>query len=217
MSTVIRRATEADKDFLITSIIEAEKSGSDVISYCAIFSITEPELRELLGNILDEDIEGQELCIPNFLIAEVNGEKAAAISGWVKQDMGMAGTMLKGNLYMYFLGQEKMISAAPSLTLMNEVNIDRENDTLQLECVYTNPAFRGRGLSRQLIDEHIRLQQAEGIPFSKVQIQLLKNNESAIKAYQKGGFSIVMEKKAADTAILKLLPCDTKILMEKHI
>ena len=217
MDINIRQATEADKDFLIESIIEAEKSGSDMISDCAIFSITEDDFRTALSSMLDEDMEGQELNISGFLIAEVDGEKAAALNTWVENASGMSSSMIKSNLLMYFLDRQAIINAAPAMALMNEVNIHRDSNALQIESVYTAEKYRGLGLTSKLINEHIRLKQAAAVPFNKVQVILLKNNEAAQKAYQKAGFAIVAEKHCTNPAILNLMPCDTKILMEKQL
>jgi len=217
MSTMIRPATPADKDFIITAIVEAEKSGSDLISYCAIFSITEAGLRKILGDILDEDIKGQELCLSNFLIAEVDGEKAAAISTWIEKENGMASNMIKSNVLMFFIDREILLNATPLFSLMNEISIARQENALQIECVYSSEGFRGRGLTWQLIDEAVKLKTKSGPKFNKVQVILLKNNEKALNAYRKAGFTVVQEKQCADKAILQILPGDTKILMERNI
>ncbi len=217
MNSTIRRATENDKDFLITSIIEAEKSGAGIISYCAIFSITEDVFRGVLSNMLDEDVEGQELCISNFLIFEIDGERAAAVSAWVEGAGGIPSNIIKSNLLMSFIDRQVLLNAAPALGLMNEINIARTGNALQIECVYTAAKFRGMGLSGRLINEHIRLQQNEGMPIDKVQVILLKNNSSAVKAYEKAGFSVTTEKKCSDKAIFNLLPGDTKVLMERKL
>ncbi len=217
MDISIRKATEDDKDFLITSIIEAEKSGGDVISYCAIFNITEAELRTALSHILDEDMQGQELSISGFLVAEADGEKAAALSTWVEKANGMSSSMIKSNLLMYFIDREKILAAAPNLSLMNEVAIMRDEYALQIECVYTAPKYRGKGLTSKLIAEHVKHRLEEGMTFNKVQVILLKNNEAAQKAYAKAGFAIREEKKCSNRAILHLLPCDTKVLMQKEL
>ena len=129
----------------------------------------------------------------------------------------MSSTMIKSNLLMYFIDRQKILNAGPAMALMNEINIHRDDNALQIECVYTAPKYRGLGLSSKLIGEHIRRKQEAAIQFDKVQVILLKNNEAAQKAYSKAGFSLVSEKRCADPAILKMLPCDTKILMEKEI
>jgi ribosomal protein S18 acetylase RimI-like enzyme len=217
MNISFRSAAPSDKDFLITTIIEAEKSGSNIISYCAIFSINEEELKALLGRILDEDIEGQELYIPGFLIAEVDGEPAAAISAWIENETGMSSNIIKSNLLMYCLDRDTLINATPALQLMNEINVPRSAGALQIESVYTAEKYRGLGLVSKLVDEHIRRNREAGKVFDTAQVILLQNNVSARKAYEKTGFAVVKEKTCADKAILKLLSCDTKILMEKKI
>ncbi len=217
MNINVRKAVINDKDFLITSVIEAEKSGSDIISYCALLSISEQTFREILSNILDEEIGGQELCIGNFLIAEIDGEPAAALSAWIEKEDGMASSMIKSNLLMYLMDREILLNAAPSLSLMNEINIDREAGALQIECVYTVEKYRGYGLSGQLIEEQIRRKQESGKSFEKVQVILLKSNQAAKRAYEKSGFSLLEEKQCANKDILKLLPCDIKILLERKL
>jgi len=217
MSMTIRQATAEDKDFLIEAIMEAEKSGSETISYCAIFSISEDRLREALANMLDEEMEDQELYIPNFLVADVDGKPAATISGWIEKKNGMASSIIKSNMLMYSLDRDILLAAAPHLGLMNEVSITRSENALQLECVYTKPEFRGRGLAASLLEAHIKRVKEEGEPVDTAQIILLKNNTGAIKAYEKAGFSIVTEKTCNDDAILKLLPGNTKIMMERKL
>ena len=118
---------------------------------------------------------------------------------------------------MYFIDREKILAAAPNLGLMNEVAIQRDEHALQIECVYTAPKYRGMGLSSKLIEEHIKQRQAAGMTFNKVQVILLKNNDAAQKAYAKAGFTVKEERKSSNRAILKLLPSDTKILMQKQL
>lgn len=217
MNVTFRRATAEDKEFLIDAIIEAEKSGTDTISYCAVFSISEAELRDTLSNILDEDMAGQELYIPGFLIAEVDGVPAATISGWVEKEEGMASSMIKSNLFMYHTDREVLMKAVPAMTLVNAVNIDREPMALQLECVYTAEGYRGIGLVSRLIEQHILACRQEGKEIRKAQIILMANNTPAIRAYSKAGFSIVKEKKSDKPEITNLLSCDTKIMMERNL
>lgn len=217
MNIEIKKGTLADKDFIIKSIIEAEKSGSDMISYCAIFKITKEKLYELLSNFLDEEMEGQEICASHFLIAFCDGEPAAAISAWIENAEGMKSAMLKSNLLMYYLDREIIEAAVPAINLMNQINILRTDGALQIECVYTAEKFRGMGLASRLIEEHISINKSLHPELKMVDIILLGNNEAAQKAYAKSGFKIVAERKCSDPEILKLLPCDTKVLMQKTL
>lgn len=212
----IHRATADDKDFIIESILAAEKSGTDLLSYCAIFNLTEKEFTHILGQILDEDLTGQELCFSGFLIAQVNGMNAAAICSWAEGDEG-ASSLIKANTLMYFIGKEKFMAAMPALKLLEQVNIERTAGAIQLESVYTKTEFRGLGLSKLLIDAHIAEHKARNPGINKAQIILMNTNVSAIKAYEKAGFHVVQQKNTSDNSILKFLPGNSKLLMEKTI
>jgi len=212
----IKQATSADKDFIIETIIEAEKSGTDLLSYSAIFNITEQEFIYLLGQILEEDMIGQELCVSGFLIALVNGKYAAAICSWVEGEEGLS-SMLKANALMYFLGKEKFLAAANAIKTIEELNIPREPGAIQLESIYTKKEFRGLGLSKKLIDEHINRHKLRLSAVSKAQIILMQNNLSATITYEKAGFHKYLEKTATTINIEKFLPGNSKLLMEKII
>ena len=77
---ILRPATIYDAPFLAETIIEAEKSGTDKLSYSTIFGLTEDEVHKYLIDILEEEIDGCELSISSFTIAESKGKVAAALS-----------------------------------------------------------------------------------------------------------------------------------------
>ncbi len=105
---IIRKANTADIPFLSRAIREAEKGGTYVLSYCRIFGITEDELDKLLLDMLAEDLEGQEICISGFRIAEIDGQPVAAVCGWIEAESGMSSGMLKGSLLMQYMGADKI-------------------------------------------------------------------------------------------------------------
>jgi len=217
MSISIRQATVADKAFVMTAITEAEKSGGNTVSYCNLLGITEQEFSDMLSNMLDEEIEGQELYIPGFLIALVNGIPAAASCSWVEQGGNMASSTLKSNLLMYHTNRSVLLAAMPAIAALKDVNIDRTQGTLQIESIYTSPHYRGKGLTGMLINEHLAQHKTTIPAVTKAQITLLGCNEAARSAYTKAGFVQVQEKKSDNPIILKLLFCNRKIMMEKTI
>ncbi len=217
MSITTRQATVADKAFVVTAITEAEKSGGNTVSYCNLLDITEQEFSDMLSNMLDEEIEGQELYIPSFLIALVDGIPAAASCSWVEQGGNMASSTLKSNLLMYHTNRSVLLAAMPAISILKEVNIDRTPGALQIESIYTSPQFRGMGLSGMLITEHINRHKTTNPAVNKAQITLLGCNEAARSAYTKAGFVLAQEKKSDNPIIFKLLFCDRKIMMEKTI
>jgi len=150
----IRKATEKDIPFLIETIIAAEKSGTETIAYCSIFSLGKEEFTELLKNILEEDIQGQELCVSDFLIAEEKGISVGACCGWIEGENGTSSS-LKANILHYFLGEEKIAEAQGIMKIADALHIEREADALQLESIYIRTEYRGKGILQVLYDTFI--------------------------------------------------------------
>ncbi|PIP77706.1 MAG: hypothetical protein COW85_07645, partial [Ignavibacteria bacterium CG22_combo_CG10-13_8_21_14_all_37_15] len=71
---VVRNATPLDINFVIETIIEADKSGTPMSSACNILNLSEEEYKGILKDILNENIEGQEFSLSGFLIAELDGK-----------------------------------------------------------------------------------------------------------------------------------------------
>ncbi len=212
----IRKANEKDIPFLREAIIEAEKSGTEKISYCKIFSINEEKLHEMLYQVLMEDIEGQELCINHFLIAEVDNEYAGACSAWIEGIDGSLSSIIKANILFYFLGDKICNRAAGNLKLMEDINIVREKNAIQIESVYVKENYRGLGIANQIIKEHIKNLVNNNNTINKVQIILVKTNDNAYKAYNKLGFKTTVEKCSDKPEILNLLPSNCRIMMEMN-
>jgi ribosomal protein S18 acetylase RimI-like enzyme len=212
----IRKATEKDIPFLREAIKEAEKSGTDKISYCTLFSITEEKLDEIIYQVLMEDIEGQELCVSHFLIAEVENENAGACAAWIEGLDGSPSSIIKANILFYFLGDKICNRAAANLKLMEDININREKNAIQIESVYVKEKYRGMGIANQIIGEHVKFLATKNNTINKVQIILAKTNDKAYKAYQKFGFKTIIEKCSDKPEILNLLPSNCRIMMEMN-
>lgn len=214
---VIRKAEQKDAGFIIDAIIEAEKSGTDKLSYCNIFEISESELRSVLKNILEEDIEGQELCLSGFMVAEFEGKIAGAVCSWVEAFEGSPSSIIKANVIHYFIKKESIEKASGKRETLEELNIEREAGTIQIESVYVHNNFRGMGVSGMLILENIKKHLCEDDKIEKVQIQVAGNNEAALRSYRKLGFEIKKEKVCNNKKILDILPSDSKVMMEVSI
>ncbi|MCK9426822.1 MAG: GNAT family N-acetyltransferase [Ignavibacteriaceae bacterium] len=212
---VIRNAASQDIDFIIETIIEAEKSLTNKISYCNIFSLTEDELISIFRDILSENVTGQELCYSDYLIAEINGEYAGACGAWVEGANGSSSAVLKADILFGFIPHEKIRDAKRFFTTLQELNIKREKDTLQIANAYVNEKFRGKGLVGKLINEHIKIQKELFPQLKKAQLRPTITNESAFKAYNKLGFELIYEKSTEDEKVLDYLPARGKYLMEK--
>lgn len=216
-SIEIRAAQEIDIPFLIDSIIAAEKSGTRRLSYSTVFGIEEAELREVLADILAEDVTGQELCFSGFLIAYQGSARAGAVCSWVEGVGAKSSTILKGSLLIHFLGRERIMAAAENLKALEELALARTAGALQLESVHVVAAYRGQGISAQLLAAHQVRASRSSLAVSTAQIILAKTNDAARISYERAGFATVRECKSENPRLIELLPAASRIMMERQI
>lgn len=214
-SVNVRPADESDIQFIAKAIIESEKSGTDIFAYSKIYEIDEQSFFELLVNMISEDIEGQEICVSGFLIAEINNERAACCCAWVEGTIGMNSAMIKSNLMSAFIPRENLMKAAAKSTLLNQIFIERTKNAIQIESVYTVDKYRGIGLSSLLINEQIKRLKKDNILLAELIVSGV--NKNAIKVYQNIGFKISQSKCCNDKNINQFLPSETVILMRKSL
>jgi hypothetical protein len=92
-----------DIDFIIETIIESDKSSTNVISACNIFSLTELEYKGILRNILLSNVESNEYSLTGFLIAEIKNKKLGALASWVEGIDGKSNSFIKSSLIFAFV------------------------------------------------------------------------------------------------------------------
>lgn len=211
-----RQATEKDIPFLIDTIIAAEKSGTDRLSYATLFDISEQEVMVILAQILEEDMAGQELCVSGFIIAEVNGQFVGACNAWIEGEVGKS-ALIKSSLLMFYFGKERCLHAATYNEKLDQIRLHRTAGSLQIESVYVIEQFQGKGIGGALIEKQIRHHIQLGKQFSNIQIIVACNNDKAVRAYQKIGFAIKEEKNVRDSDLEKLLPSAHMCLLERKI
>lgn len=214
---VIRNATIKDVPFLVDTIIEAEKSGTDKLSYSTIFGLTEEEVKKYLTAMLNEEIDGCELSISSFLVAEQNGEIAAALSAWIEGLTGIPSAILKGNLLNYILPNECFVKAASINSIIREIHIEYTQNSIQIGAGYVSKEFRGNNLLGILNSEIIERLARANPDVSEVYAQIFGCNVPSIKTYEKASFKLIMVKEASNKEIINYLPSDKKILMKKEL
>lgn len=218
---IIRRATINDIDFIVDTIVAAEKSGTDNFGLANLFEVTEAEMRNYIKEMLEEEIDGCELSLSSFIVAEYEGEAVAAFGGWIegKNEDDMPSALLKANLINYYLPKEKVLASMAKTDIVKPLQIDREQGAYQLEYSYTKPEYRGNGIMKMIILTHLSEYKnlcGEG-PNRKVQVHVFEINPSAIKTYQSCGFSIVRRFESDDESIINYFPCNVQLLMEKYL
>lgn len=218
-SYIIRKAQDTDRQFILEAIIAAEAGGKGPLPWCALFDLSEAEYQIILGDILDEEIEGQEWCVSQFYIASYNGKSIAALSAWEEGRAGQQSSMLMSTLVYHFITNEKRIAAQEKMKLYSEIRIDRTPHALQLESIYTHPEFRGKSLASHLIQEVIQRFQPEFPEIKKAEIILSGSNVSARRAYEKIGFSLEEERRfpGSTEEIQQLFPGNSRIKLTKNI
>jgi ribosomal protein S18 acetylase RimI-like enzyme len=214
---VIRNATFLDVPFLIDTIFEAEKSGTDKLSYSTVFGLSEENARMHIENMLFEDVDNCELSVSSFQVAERNGRIAAASAAWIEGLGGIPSSVLKGNLLTYALPKECIERAIAVNHLLSEIHFDYLSGTMQLGLVFVSSDFRGLNLTGLLIDEQISRLQKIDPNINEMYVQVFGNNIPAINAYEKANFKIVLIKESLKEEITSYLPSNKKILMKKEL
>lgn len=209
---IVREATLDDVDFIVEAIIEAEKSGSQVLSYSKVFNLSEEELRKIFRSMLLEEIDGCEFSLSSYLVAETNGDRAGTIGAWIERGDSPS-SLIKSNLLRYFLPENSIKFASTHAKVTSELFIEHTKDALSLVVVYISPGHRGKKLFELLTNEHVK--KHEGI--KELSVQVMSNNIPAIKSYERYGFRTSFTRRSGNEKITQFLPYNEKILMKKPL
>lgn len=213
---IFRKATLDDIGFLTEVVIAAEKSGSDKLSYATLFGISDEQAKKNIAAMFDEEIEGCELSVDSFVIAEYQGQPVAAFGAWIEGvDDETPSKILKSNLIGYTFGREAVEFLKTKAHLIKDLITEREPNALQFEYLFVSDAHRGKNLSNRIIEELEKLAKQRYPQLQKAQVQLYANNASAIKVYERNGFAVASSHRSDDPETLDYLPFNEKIIMEK--
>ncbi|MCK5691779.1 MAG: hypothetical protein KAI08_02990 [Bacteroidales bacterium] len=214
---IYRQARLEDIPFLVDTIIEAEKSGTEILSYTTIFGLSEDEARACVTEMLEEEIDGCELSVSSFLVAEHSGRVVAALSSWVEGAEGISSSELKGNLLSYVLPRESILKAAAVNPVVRKIHMDYLPGTIQKGAGYVIKEFRKRKLFGILTEKMIVHLLKSSPQVTEVYTQVFGCNIPAIKANEKVGFNIVDTIETDDEKVLQYLPSNKKYLMKKTL
>jgi len=130
--------------------------------------------------------------LPLFIVAEVDGEPAAALSGYFVEEHG--GVRLRDGM----AEADAKTGQAPdpeaigrALTILN-VAPEHVPGAWIIEDVATRPEFRRRGLVDTLMQEIMERGRKRGATVSDIGVFI--GNDSAQRAYEKAGYVVVEEK-----------------------
>lgn len=194
MSTTIRPATEADAPFVAWVQQEAARSHLPYGFWDLAFLGPDEWRLTMLEKIVRA--EARSFCHwSKFLVAEVDGKPAAGLSGYENPSV-TAGELLFAAMDEAFRAagwtelqqgamQERIL---PFLSCIPEA---AEEDWV-VEWVATKPAYRGKGIMKQLLEAILARGAERG--HAQSQIAVLVGNTAAQRAYEGVGFRVVDEK-----------------------
>jgi translation initiation factor 4G len=133
----------------------------------------------------------------NFIVAEVDGTPAAALSGYFEAEQGMGDFMVgiaeaNAKLGRSDADNEAGWRRAGSITLCT---IEHVPGAWIVEWVATAPEFRRRGLVDRLMAEILDRGRARGATTADIGVFI--GNDPAQRAYEKNGFALVGEARNA--------------------
>lgn len=130
-----------------------------------------------------------------FLIAEVNGQPAAALCGYREAELGGPTLRLAGAEANQPVGRNEDEAAAGFARASSILNVlpEHAEGAWIVENVATRADFRGHGLCERLVEEILERGRGRGATVSDISVFI--GNDGAQRAYEKCGFQVVGEKR----------------------
>jgi GNAT superfamily N-acetyltransferase len=216
---IFRPATTSDIDFLVETVIQAEKSFTGACGLANYFGISEDELRGYLFQMFEEEIDGCEFSVTSFIVVEYEGQVVAAMGGWLEGDNEdeMPSSILKSNLIQYVMPIEAVLKAKENIPIIKELSIKRQESTYQLEYSYVLPEHQGQMLIQCLMKEHIKRAKSIGPHVKTIQAHAFEGNKVIVLINKMMGFKMTGRVIATNPRILEFFPYDTMVLFEKEL
>jgi ribosomal protein S18 acetylase RimI-like enzyme len=216
-SLVIRKALPTDRDFLIKAILEADKSNTAISSYASLLNMQEPDLKKLFEDIFEEELEGCEFGHENFAVITEGNDYAATVASWIEGADSLPSWQIKSTALYCCLPKEHFEMLRQLLDNFSSINIERTIGALQIESVYVENSFRGRGLFKELLNFHIQSAKDAGFEFDTIELLTYNSNHIAEAVYTKAGFVKVKSSISDHPEILHYYPGSGMNLWQKSI
>ncbi len=190
MAVTIRRANVEDAKFLAWVMYAASKAHLEHGLWDLIIGAGEAGCLEYLRRLVIAEPRSL-YHYDSFLIAEVDGARAAALCGFQTKDawpiVGEAMANVQRSLGWTEAEEEasyQRVGPVWAACMPDEVGAD-----FAIESVAALPEYRRRGLVTALIEEILRHAHARGSKLAQITTYI--GNDAAIAAYQKSGFPLL--------------------------
>jgi ribosomal protein S18 acetylase RimI-like enzyme len=183
--------------FIAWTILTAARSQLPRCTFDIVLDRDEPEVLRFLEALTATD-EVHFAHYSGFVVAEVDGRPAAALSGYLESERGgdvfMTG-LVKAAAAIGIGAEELQTRMARGASIFNVV-AHPEDDPWVVEWVATHPDFRRRGLVDLLLEDMLERGRARGK--KGAHIQVFTGNDAAQRAYEKHGFAVYNEARDAE-------------------
>lgn len=197
MNISIRGACPEDAPLLAWCSLMAGRSHLDVGIWD--FVICQPEVRclEFLERLAVEGPRHMNY-YTEFLVAEVDGQPAAALEGFDPVTNGEETIAIPMARVMQKMGitDQDMAPGLPKLAAFMTCHSDFLPGAWVVEQVATRPEFRRKGAISRLLEEVLSRGSKEGYRLAQVSFYI--GNTAGEKAYRKAGFQYLDEKRHPD-------------------
>jgi ribosomal protein S18 acetylase RimI-like enzyme len=190
VTPTIRPARIEDAGFIARNILAAQRGHLRRGSFDIALNLPEAECLDFVRRLTVARTKSWSH-VSQFIIAEVEGEPAAALCAFPA-----AGTRIAARAAIEEVAGETGLDAfeifrrqAPAANCW----VQGGDGDWMIEYVATLPAHRGRGLVQALIDRALAVGRAAG--FERASISFLIGNEPAERCYAKAGFVFAEEKR----------------------
>jgi translation initiation factor 4G len=197
MSLEVRRARPEDAAFLAWVMLMAGRSHLQRGIWDIIIGRPEGECLTFLEHLAVTD--EPHMCHNSiFLVAEVNGRPAAALSGYDPVNLGEETVAPQMPVVMEKMGltPEDMAPGQQGLAAFMTCHSDAYEGAWIVESVATRPEYRRKGLIDTLVGSILDEGRRKG--FELAQVSFYIGNTPAQRAYEKAGFKYHDEKRHPD-------------------
>ena len=197
MTIQVRQGRQGDADFLAWVMLSASRAQLPRGVWELIIGGGEAQCLDYLRRLAAT--EPPSLChYESFLIAEIDGQPAAALSGYDMRERGWALVAQAMSKVQQDLGwtDNDLAASRQRVAPVWACFLPEIGSDWGIENVATKPDYRRQGFVKTLLDETLKQAVARGAKLAQITTYI--GNQAACSAYEKAGFRVHDEKRCAD-------------------